>query len=157
MEKSGMGALGLAAMGSMSFSDKILKDAIIGHGTHRYKVDLNWGKLNSKNFPVKDCHEMVQDAKGRIILLTNHTKNNVLIYDKSGKLLDSWGKEYPGAHGLTLHDENGTEFLYISDNERHEVIKTTLDGKIIQVFSLSQGKREISEKRGVYPNGNCNC
>jgi peptidylamidoglycolate lyase len=34
---------------------------------------------------------MVQDSQGRILLLTNETKNNVLIYNKSGKLLDYLG------------------------------------------------------------------
>ncbi|WP_243414776.1 6-bladed beta-propeller [Flagellimonas aquimarina] len=148
IEKGGLASLSLASIGSLSFSERMQKDVVIGHGSHQYKIDLNWGKLNSKNFPVKDCHEMVQDAKGRIILLTNHTKNNVLIYDKSGKLLDTWGKEYPGAHGLTIHDENGTEFLYISDNDRHEVIKTTLDGKVIQVlpFPKESGKYQNKEE-----------
>lgn len=146
--KSSMAGLGLASLGSLSFTDDFWKDAVIGHGSHQYKVDLNWGKLNSDKFPVKDCHEMVQDAKGRIILLTNHTKNNILIYDRSGKLLDSWGTEYPGGHGLTLHDENGTEFLYICDNNRHEVIKTSLDGMVIQVFPFPKesGKYQKAEE-----------
>ena len=52
---------------------------------------------------------MVQDKKGRIILLTNETKNNILIYNK-GKLLETWGHDFPGAHGLTLHNENGQNF-----------------------------------------------
>jgi hypothetical protein len=107
------------------------KDVIIGHNSHRYKVDLNWGYLDPIQTPVNDCHEMVQDSKGRIVLLTNHTKNNVIIYDKSGKLLESWGTNYPGAHGLTLVKENGTDFLLITDYERHQVIKTTMDGKLV--------------------------
>ncbi|SHG70694.1 6-bladed beta-propeller [Flagellimonas flava] len=151
LEKTSVASLGLAAMGSMSFSGWNAKDAVIGHGSHRYKIDLDWGKLNSKQFPVQDCHEMVQDAKGRIILLTNHTKNNVLIYDKSGKLLDSWGTDYPGAHGLTLHDENGTEYLYISDNNRHEVIKTTLDGRVIQVFPFPKESGKYQKKEEYIP------
>ncbi len=138
-------------MGNHLLATKLDKDAIIGHGTHRYKVDLEWGKLNSKHFPVKDCHEMAQDAKGRIFLLTNHTKNNILIYDRSGKLLDSWGHEFPGAHGLTLHDENGTEFLYICDNERHEVIKTSLDGKVIQVFPFPKESGKYQKKEEYIP------
>ncbi|MEX0359991.1 MAG: 6-bladed beta-propeller [Allomuricauda sp.] len=149
--KSGLAGLGLASMGSLSFTDDFWKDAVIGHGSHQYKVDLNWGKLNSDKFPVKDCHEMVQDAKGRIILLTNHTKNNILIYDRSGKLLDSWGTEYPGGHGLTLHDENGTEFLYICDNNRHEVIKTSLDGKVIQVFPFPKESGKYQKKEEYIP------
>ncbi len=160
LEKSGWGTLGLASLGTLSFSENLLKDAVIGHGSHMYKIDMNWGKLNSSRFPVKDCHEMVQDAKGRIILLTNHTKNNILIYDKSGKLLDAWGNDYPGAHGLTLHDENGEEFLYISDNDRHEVIKTTLEGKVIQIFPFPKesGKYQkpeeyIPTETAIAPNG----
>ncbi|MEZ4811129.1 MAG: 6-bladed beta-propeller [Allomuricauda sp.] len=151
-----VGTGSLAALGIVSLNAGVLygnwyKDAIIGHGSHRYKIDLDWGKLNSKQFPVKDCHEMVQDAKGRIILLTNHTQNNILIYDRSGKLLDSWGHEYPGAHGLTLHDENGTEFLYICDNERHEVIKTTLDGKVIQIFPYPKETGKYQKKEEYIP------
>lgn len=106
-------------------------DVIIGHNSHRYKVDMNWGNLNPLQTPVKDCHEMVQDSKGRIVLLTNHTKNNVIIYDKSGKLLETWGTTYPGGHGLTLIKENGEDFLLITDYERHQVIKTTIDGKVV--------------------------
>ncbi|UJH67079.1 6-bladed beta-propeller [Allomuricauda sp. SCSIO 65647] len=128
-----------------------LEDAIIGHGDYRYKIDLNWGALNSNYYPVNDCHEMVIDSKGRILLLTNHTKNNILIYDKSGKLLDAWGTEYPGAHGLTLHNENGEEFLYISDNARHEVIKTTIDGKVVQLFPFSKESGKYQAKEQYIP------
>jgi hypothetical protein len=106
-------------------------DVIIGHNSHCYKVDMNWGNLNPLKTPVQDCHEMVQDSKGRIVLLTNHTKNNVIVYDKSGKFIESWGTKYPGAHGLTLVKENSEDFLLIADYERHQVIKTTIDGKVI--------------------------
>ncbi len=106
------------------------EDLVIGHGDFRYKVEQYWGQLSPKH-PVNDCHEMVQDSQGRIILLTNHIKNNVLIYNKDGKLLDSWGDAYPGAHGLTLKNEGGTDYLYITDTELHQVVKTTLDGKVV--------------------------
>ena len=121
------------------------KDLIIGHNSHQYKVDMNWGQLIPDQTPVQDCHEMVVDAKGRIIMLTNHTKNNVIIYDNSGKLLETWGTEYSGAHGLTLHDENGEEFLYIADNNRHEVIKTRLNGEVIMTLGYPK-------ETGKYPN-----
>jgi len=110
------------------------KDLVIGHGSHRYKIDLSWGALNSHYYPVNDCHEMVQDSKGRIILLTNETRNNVIIYNKSGKLVEVWGTNYPGAHGLTLNVENGEDYLYIADNNRHEIIKTTITGKEVMVL-----------------------
>ncbi len=102
---------------------------IIGHGNFKYKVDTNWGNLNPQRYPVKDCHEMVQDRAGRLILLTNHTQNNVLIYSKDGQLIDSWGNDFPGAHGLSLKDEGGEEFLYITDTDLEVVVKMTLDGR----------------------------
>lgn len=109
-------------------------EVILGQGNKQYRLDTKWGELNPAQHPVKDCHEMIQDRKGRILLLTNETKNNVIIYDKKGKLLDTWGTTYPGAHGLTLFDENGTEVLFICDNNRHQVIKTTIDGRELMVL-----------------------
>lgn len=142
-----MAALGMP--GLMSFSTP--GDLVIGHGSHRYKVDLNWGRLDSGRYPVNDCHEMVQDSKGRIYLLTNHTQNNVLIYDPSGKLLGSWGTEFPGAHGLTISDEGGEEFLYITDTERHEVIKTTLEGRVVLVLPFPQDAGKYADASAYLP------
>lgn len=110
-------------------SQAMKKETILGHGSHRYRVVEGWGVLDAGKNPVNDCHEMVEDAKGRLFMLTNETKNNILVYDKSGKLLESWGTTYPGAHGLTLSNEGGEEFLFITDTARHQVIKTDLKGK----------------------------
>ncbi|WP_299889524.1 6-bladed beta-propeller [uncultured Lacinutrix sp.] len=133
LKQSSCATLGLLTFPvySSAFSFNDSKDVIVGHNSHKYKVNLNWGNLNPSQTPVNDCHEMVQDSKGRIVLLTNHVKNNVIIYDKSGKLIETWGTEYPGAHGLTLVKENGTDFLLITDYERHQIIKTTIDGKVV--------------------------
>jgi peptidylamidoglycolate lyase len=105
-----------------------IKDTIVGHNKHQYTVDFNWGALNADKFPVNDCHEMVIDASNRLYMLTNDTHNNVLVYDLNGNLLDCWGSSYPGAHGLSVFNEDGVEYLLITDHERHQVIKTTLLG-----------------------------
>ena len=118
-------------------------EIIIGHNSHKYKVNIGWGMLDAGKNPVNDCHEMVEDAKGRIIMLGNETKNNVLIYDKSGKLLDFWGTSYPGGHGLTLLNEGGEQFLLLCDTDRHQVIKTDLTGRVI--FKIDYPK-----ETGVY-------
>lgn len=112
----------------------IQNDMILGHNQKRYRINTKWSQADVSRYPVKDCHEMVQDQKGRILLLTNETHNNVLIYDKNGKLLDTWGMEYPGGHGFTLFNENGTDVLFICDTARHQVIKTTIDGKVLMTL-----------------------
>lgn len=118
-------------------------DTVIGHGDYKYKVEKNWAKISPTHTPLLNCHEMVQDSKGRLIMIGDHPQNNVLIFDKSGKLLDFWGTSFPGGHGLTLHDEGGEDLLYIADsgwqmgkygqmeNYNGRVSKTTIDGKIL--------------------------
>ena len=124
---------------------------ILGHNSHQYKLDSQWGALDPQRYPVRDCHEMVQDSKGRILLLTNHTQNNVLVYDKSGKLLEAWGTDYPGAHGLTLSKENGEDFLFIADNDRHQVIKTTIDGKVVMVLDYPEASGHYQKAEEYVP------
>jgi len=120
-----------------------IEETVVGHSSHRYRVVPNWGVLDAGKNPVNDCHEMVQDAKGRLILLTNETRNNILIYDKSGKLLETWGNSYPGGHGLSLANEGGEQFLFICDTDRHQVIKTDLKGREIL-------KIDYPKETGVY-------
>lgn len=133
------------------FADKKADTTIFGHGNKRYKLDTKWSQADVTRYPVKDCHEMVQDSKGRILLLTNETKNNVIIYNKKGKLLSTWGSEYPGAHGLTLFDENGSEMLFICDNSRHQVIKTDLKGKVLLTLDYPKETGEYSKADEYVP------
>lgn len=102
-------------------------DKVYGHNSMKYALDLDWCKADPLKNPVNDCHEMVQDKNGRILLLTNETKNNVMIFNTSGKLLNTWGHEFPGGHGLTLSND----VLFITDTEKHQVYKTSMDGKIL--------------------------
>lgn len=118
---------------------------IVGHGDFKYRVNKEWGVQDPTKFPVKDCHEMVQDKRGRLILLTNETSNNVIIYDKSGKVLTTWGDQFPGAHGLTLVEEGDEEFLFITDHNLHQVFKTTLDGKILLTLDYPKETGEYKE------------
>lgn len=140
-------AIGLAVKPTFGFT--ILKagprlgDKIIGHGNFQYRVHQEWGNLDRKNTPVKNCHEMVMDLKGRLIMVTDETRNNIIIYDKSGKLLKSWGNGFPGGHGLSLSKEGGEDFLFICDTSLGTVSKATVDGKII--FELEHPK-----KIGIY-------
>ena len=105
-----------------------LGDDILGHRDFTYRVHKQWGDLDPSTTPVNNCHEMIMDNAGRLIMVGDETKNNILIYDKSGKLLDSWGTSFTGGHGLTHWDAGGEEFLFISDTAG-AVIKTTLSGR----------------------------
>jgi hypothetical protein len=152
IQSAAMASAGLLASKSFAFSvgNKGIKPAelIIGHNGFTYKVDSGWAKISASTHPVNNCHEMIQDSQGRLILVGDDTKNNILIFDKSGQLLDSWGTSYPAGHGLSISKENGEDFLLIVDNgfytdlsgagksQPGNVIKTNVKGRII--FTLPQ-------------------
>lgn len=124
---------------------------IVGHGDFKYHVDKDWGVQDSLKIPVKDCHEMVQDSKGRLFLLTNHTKNNVLIYDRSGKILDTWTLNASGAHGLTITQEGGEEFLFVTDSDNGKVYKTTLDGRVLLEMGAPKAISNYADPKKYHP------
>lgn len=111
-------------------------NSIIGHGDFTYNVDKEWSVQDPSKTPVNDCHEMVMDSNGHILMTTTGTNNdNILVYNKSGKVLKSWGQEFSGAPGLSIMGEGKNQFLFITNPDTHKVWKTTLDGKILMTLS----------------------
>ncbi len=155
-----MGAAYLAPGFTVNIHSKTPADGeIIGHGDYKYRVHKSWGDLDPGTTPVKNCHEMVMDSMKRLIMITDETKNNILMYDKSGKLLDSWGSSFPRGHGLTLWDAGGEEFLFITDNGG-PVVKTTLDGQeVMQITSpkelgvYAEDENYVPTETAIGPNG----
>src|SRR5690606_41518517 len=58
-------------------------------------------------------------------------------------LLEVWGTAYPGAHGLTLSNEGADQFLFITDTDRNQVVKTDLKGRVLL-------KLDYPRESGVY-------
>lgn len=114
-----------------SQSKTSLQGSTIGHGQHRYQVDLEWCKAKREQHPVKDCHEMVMDAQKHLIMITNEARNNILIFDKEGQVLDAWTLKLKAGHGLTLDSRDGKEYLWLCDPSGGAVIKTTLKGEVL--------------------------
>jgi peptidylamidoglycolate lyase len=123
---------------------------VLGQGQHRYRVVPGWGVLDEKT-PVKNCHGMVRDSNGHLILLTDHTANNVIVYDKRGRLVSKWGTIFPGAHGLSIVSEGSREVLYITDLNTHKVAKTTLDGKILDEWGWPSTTGKYSKEAEYKP------
>jgi len=133
---------------------------VLGHGDHRFRVVKGWGSEGAQRIKVRDCHEMVQVRDGRLFMFGNHTDNNMLIFSKDGRVLDTWGSDYPGGHGCTLHDENGEEFLYLTDPDLHRVVKTDLTGRVLLTLDapLESDQYETADRykpteTAIAPNG----
>lgn len=124
---------------------------VFGHQNKKYTWDKDWLTGNPTLPGVKDCHEMVFTANKEIILLTNDTRNNFIKMSKSGKILSTYGNEFPGGHGLTISGVKGDEFLLVTDTDRHQFYKTTLDGKIVQTWDFPAESEKYQNKASFVP------
>ncbi len=132
------------------YANKTMEYKKVGQGNFIYKLDRHWGDQDPSKYPIHHCHEMVMDKNGRLIMTTTDVKNNILIYNKDGAVLDSWTGDWPSAHGLTIHDEGDQEMLYVTDPEaKFEVCKTTLNGKKLLTITYPK-EAEIYESEDQF-------
>ena len=149
----------------------------VGHNGILFDVDVDWGEryIDKSKTPVKNCHEMVVARDNLIYMIGDHTANNVLVYDADGRLVRTFGTEYPGGHGIEIFQENGEEFLSLVDpgpttrtergfRESGRVVKTTLRGEVIFTIGhpLTIGVYEPGweyrpTEAAVAPNGDILC
>lgn len=123
---------------------------VLGQGDFKYRIVPGWGVLGPET-PVENCHGIVCDREGNLILLTDEVKNNFIVYDAAGKLLHKWGTEFPGAHGLSLVVENGREVLYFTDLKRHKVFKATPSGELLGEWAWPEASGKYAKEDDYRP------
>jgi len=142
---------GLVVGGALAFPHvRAAQEPVLGQGDFRYRVVPGWGNLGAET-PVNDCHGLAVDREGHVILFTNETRNNVIVYDRQGRLVSKWGREFPGAHGLSLFVENGREVLFLTDLNRHLVVKATLDGRVLDEWRWPEASGKYPKEEDYRP------
>lgn len=127
---------------------------VVGDGAHRYRWVPDWGRLGDGK-ELGSTHGCVAIARDGTIFANTDTEHAVIAFAPDGRILGSWGKEFHGGtHGMCLvveetTGENGKptseEVLYLAHTRRHEVVKTTRDGKVLWTLGWPQAS-------GIYEN-----
>lgn len=65
------------------------------------------------------------------VIVFHQSDPAVLVCTPDGRVESAWGNRFQGAHGLTIVEENGREFLWLVDEKSTEVVKTTLTGDTV--------------------------
>jgi sugar lactone lactonase YvrE len=112
---------------------------VLGQDGMKYRMVPGWGDVSAEQIQLQNCHAIRQDASGRLVMINTGPKNNVIIYGPAGKVAATWGTTYPGVHGLAITKDADGECLWLTDHDRHQVIKTTLDGKELKVIDWPEG------------------
>lgn len=114
-------------------------EVIVGAGAHRYRWVEGWGERGDGKELGSTHGCLVVDDKGQLLANTD-TEAAVLVFSAEGKLQATWGKEWKGGlHGMCLRKEGDEQFLYLAHTGRHEVVKATLQGKVVWTLGWPQG------------------
>ena len=140
------------------------KPPVIGTGAYTYEAIHDWGEL-PPNIKWGNTHGVVEDSQGNIYVhhtvhATSESADTVVVFDRKGKFVRSWGKEFRGvAHGLCIRKEGNDEFLYLTVNAANPkmppqpelqavVVKTTLKGEIVWKIQGPPDDRRLQAGRG---------
>lgn len=98
-----------------------------------YQVAPNWIKV-PESIKLGSVSAVATDSEDRVFVF-HRGKNPILVFDRDGKYLRSWGDDSIKApHGLRIDHANN---VWVTDTVNHQVLKFNADGKLL----LSLGKK----------------
>lgn len=109
---------------------------IVSDGKNRYEWIENWAKTpdTAASRANGRTHGVAESKEGHIYVF-HQSAPAVLVYDPQGNLVNSFSDDFPQAHGLRLvEDEDGTEYLWLTDQSSGRVAKLTLAGETVQTI-----------------------
>jgi hypothetical protein len=110
-----------------------MKEIILGSGQHRYRWHEQWATIPATASGRNNgrTHGVAVLDDGRVVVF-NQAVPGVLFFDQQGKLVDSWGDRFVGAHGLSLTRRDGQQQLWLVDQGSCEICRVDLKGNLLQ-------------------------
>jgi peptidylglycine monooxygenase len=103
-------------------------------GDRRYAVHRKWARLPAgESFGF--LSDLAVDSEGRVHVAQRGTDRPVLVFDRDGKLLGSWGEgTLAEPHYITAGNDGA---MLVADRDAHQVLRFDRHGKLVQAL----GKR----------------
>ena len=103
---------------------------LFGSGKYTYELVDGWAKLPA-GWSFLDVGGLAIDSQDRVYVL-NRSPHPVMVFDRSGNFLGSWGEGYfQRPHGSRII-QDGT--IYCTDDGNHTVSQFTPEGKLVKVL-----------------------
>src|SRR5258707_4820235 len=122
-------------------------EPIVGSGKYTYRVNEEW-QQPPEWLEVKACAVSV-DSQDRVYCFNRNDAHPVVIFDRDGKFLSSWGAglfKFP--HAIRIVQENGQDVVWLCDEHHNQFYKFTTDGKLLQTI----GEKGARSDTGVPEN-----
>jgi sugar lactone lactonase YvrE len=111
-------------------------EAIVGHGRYTYKVREDWARV-PVDIEMKPAAVTV-DPHDRIYCFNRSTEHPVVVFDREGNYLFSWGAgRFRFPHAIRF-DAQG--YAWLTDGHHMQFMKFTPDGELLQTIGL-RGQR----------------
>ncbi|ALM91914.1 MULTISPECIES: hypothetical protein [Alteromonas] len=88
---------------------------MLGQNDWTYQIDEMWGEHNPAKPKPENAHALAF-LDDRLLLVTDNLDHNVIEYDSNGKVIDAWGKQWPGAHGIKVVPDGDSTAIFIVDS-----------------------------------------
>lgn len=110
-----------------------IASATVRTDSSRYVWREHWVRIPES--AAKDAggrtHGVAVTQSGQVVVFAQASPA-VYFFTPNGEEIAAWGNQFAGAHGLTLVEEDDTEFLWLTDQYSGAVLKATLDGRVVQ-------------------------
>jgi hypothetical protein len=163
LKTSSAAALALAAPAAFAENKPPVR---IGAGAWTYELVEGWGQLPAGMKYGLGCG-IVVDSKDRVYITSRSTNPSVAVFDREGKLLETWSSAFADevgytpaqvkdtAHCIYWSKEGKDEFFYFTENVStnkegpklgKRVYKTDLHGKILYLIGNVEKETSTAQK-----------
>jgi DNA-binding beta-propeller fold protein YncE len=111
-------------------------DSIVGSGKHTYHVNDNWARV-PEGIDMRPAAVAV-DSKDRVFCFNRSNEHPVVIFDRDGNFLSSWGAglfRFPHAIRFDEHDN-----VWLTEEHNGQFMQFTNDGKLLRTIGV-KGQR----------------
>jgi DNA-binding beta-propeller fold protein YncE len=111
-------------------------DPIVGSGKYTYKVNEDWARP-PENVEIKACAVSV-DSQDRVYCFNRNPQHPVVIFDRDGNFLSSWGAGmFSFPHAIRIDEQDN---VWLTDEYHGQFMKFTTDGKLLRTIG-TRGER----------------
>src|SRR6186997_1970581 len=128
-----MSKLSVSVLSFLSLISLVLVATLPGNaGTAGYKAVPNWYKLAEGRPQMGPMHgDLAVASNGDVYVSVMDPKAGLQVYAADGKFIRNVPNAPADFHGFVIHKDAGGEFIYGARLGAGNILKLTLDGKVI--------------------------
>ena len=157
VQTTAAGAVATIGAPSILTAKKIDSPLIVGEGDHQYRVEHAWPKLPDK-YTWQTTHNVAVDKANNLYVIHEGRQEqkdhpSIFVFDAKGKFVRAFGSEFQGGgHGIEVHEEDGTEYLYVCAYQNVKAFaKMTLKGETVWKKLAPQEAEVYNEEEYTAP------